>query len=287
MLKSMTGFSRVEVERSGKKMFLEARSLNSRYLEINMKIPKIDYMMEKELRELVKGYVRRGRVDIALRSEKGTGATVLPRINEEALKGYVEIARVLRETYGVKGTLRLEHLLLFKDVLTYEEEEPLEDTWLLDAVTKLVQELDAERAKEGQFIEKELRKRLDKVYTLIVEIEQKSNVSPKELAERLKERIGKLGVELDETRFAQEVCLFMEKVSIAEEITRLKGHMKNFRDTLQAPVSSGRKLDFIIQEMLREANTIAAKSQDLYINERVIEIKVEIEKMREEVQNVE
>ena len=287
MLKSMTGFSRVEMERNGRKMFLEARSLNSRFLEVNIRIPKLDYMVEKELRDLVKGYVRRGRVEISLRSEKASPPAGLPRINEDVLRSYLEMARVLRETYGIEGTLRLEHLLSLKDILVYEEEEVLEDTWLFDGFRRLLEALDMERIKEGRVIERGLKERLERIDRLLKEIEERSHVSPREFGERLKEKIIRLVGTVDEARCLQEVCLFMERVDIAEEISRLKGHLANFRGTVEEPSCSGRKLDFIVQEMLREANTIAAKSQDLFINERVVEIKVEIEKMREEVQNVE
>jgi uncharacterized protein (TIGR00255 family) len=289
MIRSMTGFSKIEMEYAAGKFSGEARTLNNRYLEISLKLPKIDYAYEKRLRELVKKYVRRGKVDIAIKWERPSEQSNTPKINENTIKQYMDIVGMLKNGYGLKGDLTIENIFNFRDIITYEENNNISEEGLVLSFENLLKQLDEERVKEGGIIQNDLMERLEKIVSNLGEIEARHPQTIKIHEEKLKERMMEVAKasSLDEIRVLQELAIYMEKLDISEEIVRLRGHIENFKDTMNSMESIGRKLDFIIQEMVRETNTIGSKSNDLYINERVIQIKVEIEKMREQVQNVE
>jgi len=285
----MTGFSKIEVEYAEGRVYGEARALNSRYLEINIKLPKTDYTQEQRLRELVKQYVKRGKVDISIKWEKTNTELNPPRINEYVVKQYVAVISLLKEKYGLKGDLTVDTILNLRDIITYEENNSIPEDALALSFESLLRKLDEERIKEGGFIEKDLRSRLEKMLLTLSEIEERQPWSFKNHEHKLREKIAEAtqSTSVDENRMLQELAIYMERLDISEEIVRLKGHALNFMDTLNTGEPMGRKLDFIIQEMVRETNTIGSKSSDLYINERIVQIKVEIERMREQVQNVE
>lgn len=289
MPKSMTGFAKIEMECAEGKLYGEARALNNRYLEISIKLPKIDYTSEQRLRELVKTYIKRGKVDITVKWDKPFSNSGTPKINETAAKQYISLIETLKQDYGIKGDLTIENILAFKDILAYEENNNLTEDLLFISFENLLKRLDEERSKEGAMINNDLLKRLDEIASSIREIETRHPFTAKAHEERLREKMLEATQcsSIDEVRVLQELAIFMERLDITEEIVRLKGHLVNFRETLASSDSMGRKLDFIIQEMVRETNTIGSKSNDLSINERVIKIKVEIEKMREQAQNVE
>jgi uncharacterized protein (TIGR00255 family) len=289
MPKSMTGFAKVEMECAEGKLYGEARALNNRYLEISIKLPKIDYSSEQKLRELVKTYVKRGKVDITIKWDRLVSNSGAPKINDTVVKQYLSLIETLRQDYGLKGELTIENILAFKDIISYEENNNITEDMLSIAFDNLLKKLDEERTKEGIMINDDLLKRLDEIASNIQEIESRHPHTAKSHEEKLREKMLEVTrcSSIDEVRILQELAIYMERLDITEEIVRLTGHLKNFRETLCASDSMGRKLDFIIQEMVRETNTIGSKSNDLSINERVIKIKVEIEKMREQVQNVE
>ena len=289
MIRSMTGFSKIEMEYAAGKFSGEAKTLNNRYLEISLKLPKIDYAYEKRLRELVKKYVRRGKADITIKWERSSEQSNTLKINENTVKQYMDIVGMLKNSYGLKGDLTIENIFNFRDIITYEENNNISEEGLVLSFENLLKQLDEERVKEGGIIQNDLMERLEKIVSNLGEIEARHPQTIKIHEEKLKERMMEVAKasSLDEIRVLQELAIYMEKLDISEEIVRLRGHIENFKDTMNSMESIGRKLDFIIQEMVRETNTIGSKSNDLYINERVIQIKVEIEKMREQVQNVE
>jgi uncharacterized protein (TIGR00255 family) len=289
MPKSMTGFAKIETECTEGKLYGEARALNNRYLEISIKLPKIDYASEQKLRELVKKYVKRGKVDITIKWDRPFNISGIPKINETAVKQYIALIETLKQDYGLKGDFTIENALAFKDIIAYEENNNLTEDMLFISFENLLKRLDEERSREGAMIDADLLKRLDEIASSINEIEIRHPFTSKSHEERLREKMLEVTQcsSIDEVRILQELAIYMERLDITEEIVRLKGHLGNFRETLCSSDSMGRKLDFIIQEMVRETNTIGSKSNDLSINERVIRIKVEIEKMREQVQNVE
>jgi len=289
MIKSMTGFSKADLEFKEGRLYGEARSLNNRYLEISLKVPKIEYTSEQKLRDLVKRHVKRGKVDIAVKWEKSSGDFSTPKLNENAVRQYVEVLTALKKDFGLKGEPTLENLLGFRDIIAFEENNGISEEKLLSFFKSMLKKLDEERSKEGALIEKDLTARLKKIKHNLKEIEKRWPLIIKTHEGKLKEKIREVlkTATIDEVRVLQELAIYMEKLDIAEEIIRLKGHMDNFSATMATDEPIGRKLDFIIQEMVRETNTIGSKSNDLYINERVVQIKVDIEKMREQVQNAE
>lgn len=289
MPKSMTGFAKLETESTDGKLYGEARALNSRYLEISIKLPRADFLHEQKLRELVKRHIKRGKVDITIKWERPNEQAGAQKINENVLAQYVETAKTLKEKYALKGDLTIDNIFSFKDIFSYEENNNINEDMLMQSFEKLIAQLNQEREKEGDLIKKDLMARVDAIVSNVAAIEERWPLTIKMLENRLRERITEIitSSSVDETRVLQELAIYMERLDIAEEIVRLKGHIENFSDTLSSDDPIGRKLDFIIQEMVRESNTIGSKANDLFINERIIQIKVEIEKMREQVQNVE
>jgi uncharacterized protein (TIGR00255 family) len=289
MIKSMTGFSKVDLEFKEGKLYGEARALNNRYLEISLKIPKIEYTSEQKMRDLAKRHVKRGKVDIIVKWEKSTGELSTPKLNEIAVRQYLDVLKSLKANFGLQGKPTIENVLTFRDIITYEESNGISEEKLLTFFKNLLRKLDEERSKEGALIEKDLIGRLKKIRHNLKEIEKRWPLIIKKHEGKLREKILEVikTATIDEVRVLQELAIYMEKLDIAEEVIRLKGHMDNFTSTMNSDEPIGRKLDFIIQEMVRETNTIGSKSNDLYINERVVQIKVDIEKMREQAQNVE
>jgi len=289
MIKSMTGFSKIETELKEGRLNCEARTLNNRYLEIGLRLPKIDYAEEQKLRELVKRHIKRGKVDITIKWERSNGETSVLKVNENTVRQYIEVLSALKKNFGLKGQLTIENILGFRDIITYEENNNISEKILANPFENLLKKLDEERIKEGKIIQKDLTGRLKNIKQNLKEIEKRWPNIIKAHENKLKERIMEIikTVSIDEIRVLQELAIYMERLDISEEIVRLKGHIENFNGTLKTDEAIGRKLDFIIQEMVRETNTIGSKSNDLYINERVVQIKVDIEKMREQAQNVE
>jgi uncharacterized protein (TIGR00255 family) len=289
MPRSMTGFAKIEKDFPEGKIVSEARSLNSRYLEMNIRLPRVDYASEQKLRDLVKKHVKRGKVDVTIKWEKASDEIAIPKVNENVVRQYAAMAHDLKEKYGLTGDLTIESVFTLKDVFAYEENNNLPEDALTAACSDLIAALNEERAREGGHIMNDLLGRLDTITASLAEIGAGWPEVIKAHEEKLRGKIAEItqSVAVDESRILQEIAIYMERVDISEEIVRLTGHLENFRSTLASLEPMGRKLDFIIQEMVRETNTIGSKSNDLYINERVIGIKVEIEKMREQVQNVE
>jgi len=289
MLRSMTGFAKLEIESAEGKLYGEAKSLNSRYLEINLKVSRTDYPYEQKLRELTKRSVKRGKVDILFKWERSQGQPAPLKINDTVVRQYVDMAEALKSEYGVKGELTLDTIFGLRDIVTYEDNNNVPEETLFKTLESLLEKLNEERSKEGAVILRDFLARLENIAGHVDEIEKKWPSNVKSHEEKLREKIleATKGTSIEESRVLQELAIYMERLDISEEIVRLRGHLDNFRDTIKSEDSIGRKLDFIIQEMVRESNTIGSKSNDLFINERVIQIKVEIEKMREQAQNVE
>lgn len=284
----MTGFAKIEQEGSEGKLYAEARSLNSRYLEVSLKLPRNILGQEQRLREIARKRIKRGRLDVLIRWDRFDQGFGSPKVNEEAVKWYVDLAQHLKDTYGLKGDMTIENTMNMKDIVVYEESQVPEDL-LVSTFELLLANLNEERSKEGALTKADLLGRIEKIGILADEIEKRWPEIIDKHAQILREKIEEVvaGPSIDEGRILQEMAIYMERLDIAEEIVRLKGHLKNFRDTLESPEEVGRKLDFIIQEIGRETNTIGSKANDLYISERVVQIKVETEKMREQAQNVE
>ncbi len=274
MVKSMTGFGRAASEEGRDKVFsVEIKSVNHRYLDINTRMPKAMIPLEEKIRRKIKEYLNRGKVDLFI-NYKNYGKSVKNEFSD------------------LKDDLSLSLVSRHPEVISIEEkEESLDEIWeeisnLLDISLKAMLEM---REFEGDKLKEDIILKSNEIENLVSKIEEKSTVIVENYKLRLEDRLADIlgKVEVDENRLAMEVAIFADKVAIDEEITRLKSHIKHLRETLELSEPIGRKLDFIMQEMNREANTIASKSTDLDITNNVIDIKNTLEKIREQVQNIE
>lgn len=292
MITSMTGFGRGEEVRDGFTCQVEARSLNHRFLDVAVKLPRGLGLYEETTKELVRKHVSRGRISLSvnLSSEQNPGYGL--RIDAEAALQYKRLLETLRDSLGLTGPITIDHLLHFSEVLTLESAVELpEQAWecVQCAIEKAVLDLNAMRQREGVEIAADLTSRLAILDRCLDEIEARSLARRQEefqkLYQRLREYIATR--ELDPLRLEQEVALLADRVDVTEECIRFRSHNKLFRETMKDAEPSGRKLNFLLQEMNREANTIGAKVNDAAIAHLVVKIKEEVEKLREQIQNIE
>ena len=294
MVKSMTGFGRAASEEGRDKVFsVEIKSVNHRYLDINTRMPKAMIPLEEKIRRKIKEYLHRGKVDLFINYKNYGKSDSVATLNLDFAKTYVEALKVLKNEFSdLKDDLSLSLVSRHPEVISIEEkEESLDEIWeeisnLLDISLKAMLEM---REFEGDKLKEDIILKSNEIENLVSKIEEKSTVIVENYKLRLEDRLADIlgKVEVDENRLAMEVAIFADKAAIDEEIIRLKSHIKHLRETLELSEPIGRKLDFIMQEMNREANTIASKSTDLDITNNVIDIKNTLEKIREQVQNIE
>lgn len=292
MIKSMTGFGRCEVQEAERKITVEMKSVNHRYLDVNIKMPKKLNFFEAAIRNELKNYIQRGKVDIFITYEDFTESNVCVKYNKELAAEYMEYLQKMAEDFGLDNDVRVSGLSRYPEVLTMEEQTIDEEAlWqLLDKAIKGAAEGFVEtRIKEGQNLRDDLIEKLNGMLSHVDFITERSPKIIAEYRQKLEDKVKDLleDVKVDESRLLMEVTIFADKVCVDEELVRLRSHIETTRDTLVAGGSIGRKLDFIAQEMNREANTILSKSNDLEISNRAIELKTEIEKVREQIQNIE
>lgn len=292
MISSMTGFGRGESQDEIKKFIVEIKSVNHRYSEIVIRMPKFYSSLEDRIRKVVQQKVARGRVDVFINFEEIGSKNKQVKVDKDLAVAYYNALGVLKETIGEDSKISVMNIAGFPDVIKIEEaEDDLEEIWqvLEKALVKAVSQLVEMRRVEGERLTKDLLGRVDTVDSINQEITKRSPIVVEEyrerLANRMKELLGDLNV--DESRIANEVAFFADRCSITEENVRLKSHLEQVRESLKADESVGRKLDFLVQEINREINTIGSKANDLEISNKVIEAKSEVEKIREQVQNIE
>ena len=288
MVKSMTGFGRASSDEDSDKNFsIEIKSVNHRYLDINIKMPKTFVSLEEKIRRLISERLSRGKVDVFINLKDYSKAQGRAKVNLEFAKSYVKCLNSLKNEFkDLEDDIKLSMIVKHPEVIVIEEkEEDLEKIWndIEGVLSEAIDGIVAMRVNEGEKLAKDI---LEKLVNFI---ELKSSVVVENYREKLKERLKDFlgNVDIDETRLATEVVIFADKATIDEEIIRLKSHISQLRESLSFKESIGRKLDFLVQEMNREANTIASKSNDLEITNSVIDIKNIIEKIREQVQNIE
>jgi TIGR00255 family protein len=292
MIKSMTGFGRGNIDQDGRSFTVEIKSVNHRYCDLNIKMPKSLLSLEDRIRKVIQEKVTRGKVDVFITQNnyEKQGAKLV--LDEKLADSYVECLNKIKERYDIKENISLALISKFPDVVNLkQEEEDVEDLWknlslpLRDAVNLLVDM----REREGLKLEKNILLKCDYIKSLLDKIEEKSPLVVEEYKEKLNERLKELLGEgqVDENRVAVEVALFADKSAIDEEIVRLNSHLLQLKETFNLNEAVGRKLDFIIQEMNREVNTIGSKSNNLEITNNVLNMKNEIEKIREQTQNIE
>jgi len=290
-MKSMTAYGRASTSFEGLNFIVELRSLNHRFLEIILKLPQKFQIFEQDIKKIISSYILRGRVDCTLKVNGELDGLPQLVINWEVAKSYYNLLRELKQGLNLEGEIGISDLMGVKDIfIPKEEDKDLQKFWppIKEVLRKALEGLDQMRKKEGSTIKEDFFKRLESISNFLKEIEERSPLVVEEYRERLRQRINSIVErEIDESRLLQEVVFFAERSDITEEIVRLYSHLTQFREIMEASGATGRKLDFLIQEMNREINTIGVKASDAFISQRVVNIKAELEKIREQVQNIE
>ena len=292
MIVSMTGFGYGEVEINGTIIAAELRSVNGRFLDVSVKLPRSYSEHEAELSRKISRKLRRGRINLTVSIKKSQETGDVLSINEEVVGNFIAQFRVIKKKFGLTGDLEPSVLLQLPDIVNWESrtgEDEGDKKFIELAVDEALNNHIQMRHKEGRAIEKDIVARVRKLLTVIERIEKKAPESAVSLRKRLNKRIKGLGLNpsIDEQRIALEVALFAERTDTTEECVRFKSHLSMFQEEVNKKSTSGRKLMFIIQELLREGNTIASKCQNAGITNNVVIIKDELEKIREQIENVE
>lgn len=292
MIKSMTGFGRCEIVENDRKITVEMKSVNHRYLDINIKMPKKLNFFEAAIRGELKNYIQRGKVDIFITYEDYTESNVCVKYNKELAAEYLKYLKQMSEDFSLDNDVRVSVLSRYPEVLCMEEQTiDEEELWKLlsRAVKGAAEGFVATRIKEGENLRDDLVSKLDGMLAHVEFIAARSPDIITEYRQKIEDKVRELlgDAQVDEGRLLTEVTIFADKVCVDEELVRLRSHIEMTRENLLQGGSIGRKLDFIAQEMNREANTILSKANDLEISNRAIELKTEIEKVREQIQNIE
>lgn len=292
MIKSMTGFGRSESVTKDRKIVIEMKSVNHRYCDLNIKMPKKFNYFEAAIRNHLKQYIGRGKVDIFITYEDYTEDNVCVKYNSDIASEYVKYLGQMAEEFGLKSDLSPVALSRFPEVLILEDQsENEEELWrelvviLDEAANKFVES----RTKEGEALKNDLIRKLDGMISMVDYIEEVSPSLVEAYRKRLEEKVKEMleGKAIDESRILTEVTIYADKICVDEETVRLRSHIENTKSILLEGGNVGRKLDFIAQEMNREANTILSKAGSLDISNKAIDLKTEIEKVREQIQNIE
>ena len=293
MIKSMTGFGRCEVSEGDRKFTVEMKGVNHRYLDANIRMPKKLNFFESAIRTVLKQYVTRGKVDIFITYEDLTENQVALKYNESLAKEYLDAFKKMEETFGLENDIRVSTVSRCPEVLTMEEQSADEDElWkgLKKALEGALKQFVETRGIEGENLKNDIIAKLDGMSEKVACIEVRSPEIVAEYRAKLEEKVKELlaDTQMDEGRIAAEVVIFADKICTDEEVVRLKSHIAHMKETFATEENGiGRKLDFIAQEMNREANTILSKANDLETSNLAIDLKTEIEKVREQIQNIE
>ena len=292
MIKSMTGFGRCEVQKDSRKFTVELKSVNHRYLDVNIRMPKKLNFFETAIRTLLKSYANRGKVDIFITYEDLSQAQVSVKYNAALAAEYIKYLKQMEEEFGLENDVAVSTLSRYPEVFTMEEQsEDEEELWngLKEALEGAFAQFVETRKTEGENLKKDILSKLDILSEQIGFIEERSPKIVAEYRAKLEEKMKELlsDTQIEESRIAAEVILFADKICTDEEVVRLKSHISHMRSTLEEQDEIGRKLDFIAQEMNREANTILSKANDIEVSDCAISLKTEIEKIREQIQNIE
>lgn len=293
MIKSMTGFGRCEIAEGERKFTVEMKGVNHRYLDANIRMPKKLNFFETSIRSLLKQSVQRGKVDIFITYEDMSESQVSLKYNETLAAEYLAYFKKMQEQFSLENDIRVSTLSRYPEVFTMEEQAiDEEELWkgLKKALDGAIKQFVETRTLEGENLKNDLVDKLDNMLELVAKIEERSPKIIAEYKEKLEAKVRDLleDSQIEDSRVAAEVVIFADKMCTDEEIVRLKSHVVHMKETLTADDSGiGRKLDFIAQEMNREANTILSKANDLEVSNIGIELKTEIEKVREQIQNIE
>lgn len=294
MIKSMTGFGRAEYSDGKRNITVEIKSVNHRYCDISIKMPRRYSFVEDKIKTAIKEKIKRGKIDVSVMVENITENDVTVKLNSMVAKQYFDNLKTLKEEFDLDGEITLEYLASLPDVIKpvpdVDDEEEMTAA-ILNPVRAAAENLEAMRAVEGEKLAADLIGRGETIKGLVAKIEERADEVPKVYTEKLKNRIQELigsSVTVPEDRILVEAAIFADKCSIAEELTRLYSHMEQMKSIIEnSRQPEGKKLDFLVQEMNREANTIGSKANDIEITNLMLKVKAEVEKIREQVQNVE
>lgn len=292
MIKSMTGFGRCEITDGERKFTVELKGVNHRYLDVNIRMPKKLNFFETSIRNLLKQYAQRGKVDIFITYEDLSEGQVALKYNPSLAQEYLTYFRQMKEDFELDYDIRVSTLSRCPEVLTMEEQVmDEEEIWngLEKALKGAFEQFRDTRVVEGENLKKDILEKLDEMLCLVDRVETRSPEIVKEYRAKLEAKVKELlgDAQIDEGRIAAEVVIFADKICTDEETVRLRSHIEHMKSTLDATEGIGRKLDFIAQEMNRESNTILSKANDLETSNYAIDLKTGIEKVREQIQNIE
>ena len=293
MIRSMTGFGHGEVSNDkNQKVTVEMKSVNHRYCDISLKLPKKLAMFESNIRNIMKEYASRGKIDIYVSYEDLSETAVSLHYNQAMAEEYMQVFKKMQEDFNIETKITAEALAKYPEVVTIEEVQQDEEVWweLLEAALRQAAEKFVEtRTIEGANLKRDLLGKLDQMAADVAFIEERSPQIIAEYRSKLEEKVKEFLEDstIEENRIAAEVTLYADKIAVDEEIVRLQSHISSMTDVLESDESIGRKLDFMAQEMNREANTILSKSSDVDLADHAIELKTNVEKVREQIQNIE
>ena len=293
MIRSMTGFGHGEVSNDkNQKVTVEMKSVNHRYCDISLKLPKKLAMFEANIRNIMKEYASRGKIDIYVSYEDLSETAVSLQYNQALAEEYMQVFKKMQEDFNIETKITAEALAKYPEVVTIEEVQQDEEVWweLLEAALRQAAEKFVEtRTIEGANLKRDLLGKLDQMAADVTFIEERSPQIIAEYRSKLEEKVKEFLEDstIEENRIAAEVTLYADKIAVDEEIVRLQSHISSMTDVLESDESIGRKLDFMAQEMNREANTILSKSSDVDLADHAIELKTNVEKVREQIQNIE
>ena len=293
MIRSMTGFGHGEVSNDkNQKVTVEMKSVNHRYCDISLKLPKKLAMFEANIRNIMKEYASRGKIDIYVSYEDLSETAVSLHYNQAMAEEYMQVFKKMQEDFNIETKITAEALAKYPEVVTIEEVQQDEEVWweLLEAALRQAAEKFVEtRTIEGANLKRDLLGKLDQMAADVTFIEERSPQIIAEYRSKLEEKVKEFIEDstIEENRIAAEVTLYADKIAVDEEIVRLQSHISSMTDVLESDESIGRKLDFMAQEMNREANTILSKSSDVDLADHAIELKTNVEKVREQIQNIE
>ncbi len=292
MIKSMTGFGRGEWQGEGKRLEVEIKSFNHRFCDIVTHLPRKLSSLEPRLRAFLKQRLSRGRIEVFVQVDESSLDEQRLEIDLKLAKDYYGALRRLKETLGIPGAIQIDTMTVFREIFTRKDVEvDIEKEWVIlqKPLEGALTGLERMRREEGQALREDFLQRLCRVEGIVAEVEKRGPNVLEACRDRLTERVRELsgGLPIDPARLAQEVAFLAERADITEELVRIRSHVSQFREMLGDPEPMGRKLDFLLQEINREVNTIGSKANDAPSAQLVVEIKSELEKMREQVQNVE
>ena len=292
MVKSMTGYGRAVETVNGREFTVELRSVNNRYLDCTVKLPRTLSFAEEAVKQAAKATISRGKVDVFITVRSEGAADVKVTLNASMVEGYLSAMKQMVVDYGVQDDISVSVISRMPDVFTVEKPEVDEQQLLADlmsVVNKALESYDAMRSTEGKALENDLRSRGNTILDLVAQVEAGSGQTVIDYRTRLENKLKEVlaNTAIDESRILTEAAIFADKIAVDEETVRLRSHLEQMNTMLTTGGAIGRKLDFLLQEMNRESNTIGSKCSDVRLARIVVDIKAELEKIREQTQNIE